>query len=367
MYRYQQGVSPYQVTLSRHDLCRMIKLVRTLQQLSGQQNYRKKIIPDLPEAGRFDPGHHSVMMGYDFHLGDTGPQLIEINTNNGGAWLACQACRPGAKSFPAVTGKKILGTFLEEFAAWKRVPEVRPRNIVIMDEQPEKQFLYQEMQVFADLFRQAKINVSIIDPGELSFNNDGVFYHGNSVDLIYNRHCDFYLQTPDMADIRIAWMANKMCLTPNPHTYGLLADKQRMILWSDPEQREALGFNEKQSQLVGAMVPRISRMDSFDSEALWRTRKQWVFKPVSSYACKGVYVGKKLTKNKFNELDPQTTVVQGFVPPSKTCVVEGESFKTDYRLFTYRDQVLGVTARLYRGQVTNLQTEGGGFAAVKII
>lgn len=367
MYRYQQGVSSHKVTLSRHDLCRMIQLVRTLQQLSGQQSYRQKIAPDLPETGRFDPGHHSVMMGYDFHISNAGPQLIEINTNNGGAWLACQACRPGAKTFPAVTGKKILSTFLNEFAAWKKDPEARPRNIVIMDEQPEKQFLYQEMQLFAELFRQANINVSIADHRELNFSNEGVFYHGNTVDLIYNRHCDFYLQTSDMADIRFAWMANKICLTPNPHTYGLLADKQRMILWSDPEQRMELGLNEKQYQLVGAMVPRIRRMDSLDIEGLWRTRKQWVFKPVSSYACKGVYVGKKLTKNKFNELDPQTTVVQRLVPPSKTCVAEGESFKTDYRLFTYRDQVLGVTARLYQGQVTNLQTEGGGFAAVEII
>ena len=29
-------------------------------------------------------------------------------------------------------------------------------------------------------------------------------------------------------------------------------------------------------------------------------------------------------------------------------------------------EVLGVAARLYRGQVTNLRTEGGGFAAVEL-
>lgn len=367
MYRYQEGVSRHIVTLTRQNLRKMIELVRTLQQLSEQQRYRQKIAPDLPETGRFDPGHHSVMMGYDFHIGDTGPQLIEINTNNGGAWLACQACNHGAIAFPAVIGKKILTTFIDDYALWKKDSLARPRNIVIMDEQPEKQFLYKEMQVFAELFQQANISVNIADPRDIDIGSDSVFYHGKSVDLIYNRHCDFYIQTPDLADIRKAWMAKKMCLTPNPHTYGLLADKQRMILWSDPVQRAGLGLNEKQDQLVGSMVPYIYRMDSLAIEELWSTRKQWVFKPVSSYACKGVYVGKKLTKNKFNELDPKTTVVQRLIPPSKTNSAEGESFKTDYRLFTYRDQVLGITARLYRGQVTNLQTEGGGFAAVEII
>jgi hypothetical protein len=41
--------------------------------------------------------------------------------------------------------------------------------------------------------------------------------------------------------------------------------------------------------------------------------------------------------------------------------------KTDLRLYVYRDQALGVTARLYHGQVTNLRTPGGGFARVKVV
>jgi hypothetical protein len=50
-----------------------------------------------------------------------------------------------------------------------------------------------------------------------------------------------------------------------------------------------------------------------------------------------------------------------------TMVPGDDPMKTDLRLFAYRDQLLGVTARLYRGQVTNLRTPGGGFAAVKIV
>ena len=40
--------------------------------------------------------------------------------------------------------------------------------------------------------------------------------------------------------------------------------------------------------------------------------------------------------------------------------------KTDLRLYAYRNRVLGVTARLYHGQVTNLRTPGGGFARVRL-
>jgi len=55
------------------------------------------------------------------------------------------------------------------------------------------------------------------------------------------------------------------------------------------------------------------------------------------------------------------------VPPSVTEVPNFEPMKTDLRLYAYRDQILGVTARLYRGQVTNLRTPGGGFVRVKVV
>ncbi len=41
--------------------------------------------------------------------------------------------------------------------------------------------------------------------------------------------------------------------------------------------------------------------------------------------------------------------------------------KTDFRLYFYRDRILGLAARLYQGQVTNLRTPGGGFAPVLVI
>ncbi|NJC88430.1 MAG: hypothetical protein FIB02_07860 [Desulfuromonas sp.] len=74
-----------------------------------------------------------------------------------------------------------------------------------------------------------------------------------------------------------------------------------------------------------------------------------------------------MTRGRFEQLDPVTTLVQRLGPPSTTEVPGFGPMKTDLRLYAYRNRILGVTARLYRGQVTNLRTEGGGFAAVKIV
>ncbi len=95
--------------------------------------------------------------------------------------------------------------------------------------------------------------------------------------------------------------------------------------------------------------------------------KQWVFKPDTGYASRGVYVGAKLTRVKFAELNPHRTVLQQRIRPSISQGEDNVMFKTDYRLFAYQDRILCVSARIYQGQVTNLHTENGGFARVCII
>ncbi len=367
MRDFQHTTSPHSLTLSRNNLRQMIALVRALQRLSELPVYQESIESELIPTARFEPGNHSVMMAYDFHLSEAGPQLIEVNTNAGGLWPACLTQHPNASAFPEKMGDKLLGTFIDDFALWKGDPDVKPRSIAIIDEQPVGQFLYPEMRIFSELFEKAGISTFIIDPSELTAAPSGLFLNGKPVDMIYNRHCDFYLESHSMRHIRSAWLANQVCLSPNPRTYGLLGDKRRMIYWSDSARMSELFLKNKDLDLILSSVPSTRLLNSFNPQELWSSRKKWIFKPAASYASRGVYSGKKLTRKKFEELDPDTTLVQRWISPSQTRTEHGSIFKTDFRLFSYRDQILCVTARLYRGQVTNLQTEDGGFASVKII
>jgi len=106
-------------------------------------------------------------------------------------------------------------------------------------------------------------------------------------------------------------------------------------------------------------------MADMDTDKLWTDRKNWVLKPAVLHASRGVLLGAKTSRNRFNQFVPEETVVQKYVPPTMTASDSGD-LKTDLRLYVYRRRVLGVAARLYRGQVTNLRTEGGGFAAVEL-
>ena len=365
MTAFADILSPATVVVPRPAFRQMVRLVHLLDRLSRHPVYRAAVAAQAPAIAGFDSGHAAVMMGYDFHLGEVGPRLIEVNTNAGGvlpAWLAAHADAPPSPR----RRQRLLATFSAELLAQTRGAVAQPRRVAILDENPREQFLYEEMQGFAALFREAGIGAAVVAPEELTAAADGVFLAGERVDLVYNRHCDFYLETPPLAGLRAAYLAGSVCLTPNPFSYALLGDKRRLLLWREAQLQAACGLTEEERQLLLEVVPECRLLGAGDAESLWRERGAWVFKPVDRFGSRGVLVGEKMTRGRFEQLDPAATLVQRLVPPSLTEVSGFGAMKTDLRLYAYRNRVFGVTARLYRGQVTNLRTAGGGFAAVRI-
>ncbi len=370
MMKPLEAVSSLTAQLPRAALARMILLVRDLYRLSRLPAYRELVLQQVPETARFDPGHDSVMMGYDFHLGEDGPQLIEVNTNAGGALLAYLAHVPEAPladmELPGRLKTQLLQSFAEEMSGFSGGRIRRPAHIAILDENPRDQFLYPEMEAFSRVFESWGARASVVDPAQLEAGPEGVFRDGERIELIYNRHCDFYLERPAMAGIRAAYLAKAVCLTPNPFTYGLLGDKRRMTIWSDAEVLERIGLEGAAVDLLIGTIPESRLLSELGPKQVWARRKELVFKPVSRFGSRGVLVGRKISRSRFDEQDPQDILVQKLVPPSLTGAGE-QAMKTDFRLYVYRDRVLGVAARLYQGQVTNLRTPGGGFAPVRLV
>lgn len=368
------------VQLAPSVLRSMVRFMRALYRLHCLPAYQNLVGAELPLVACFKPGNESVMMGYDFHLAPQGPQLIEVNTNAGGGLLAYQAygLTTPTGSFDPENRHQVdlLNSFAKEIALFSAVGGLRRlTRVAIIDHEPERQFLYEEMQLLRAMLESWGVAAVVVDPGALRMGADGVFLRhdssagcqGDRVDLIYNRHCDFYLQTPKMAGLQAAYLAGSVCLTPNPRIYGLLADKRRMILWSDEQKLHSLGVSAKDVACINSAVPACRLLAQTDQDQLWSERKQWVFKPVNAYGSRGVLLGSSISRQRFAQLDPDTTLVQRHVPPSLTFHPDiKKEMKTDFRLFVYQNKILGVTARLYRGQVTNFREAGSGYAPVRI-
>ncbi|MBF0157369.1 MAG: hypothetical protein HQL57_09325 [Magnetococcales bacterium] len=371
------GLAPCGVTLPRRTLGEMFRLARRLHRLQRHPDYLAAATALLPAVVGFDPGQQALLAGYDFHVDARGAQLIEVNANAGGAFLAARAMA-GFPTWPQLARERLEGrlrrAFVHEWKAFRRHARVGeaggddtlPRRAVILDEDPRGQFLFPEMEYFRDLFRRWGVTTEIVAPAELVMEAGGVWLEGERIDLIYNRHCDFFLESPPLQGLRSAYLAGRVCLTPNPRGHGILGDKRLLVLWSDEGALRRLGVPPALAAAIAARVPESRILAEVEPERLWRERNQWIFKPVNGYGGRGVIHGRGLSRVRLARMEPGETLVQRLVPPS-TIVPPGETapMKMDFRLFVHDNTLFGVAARLYRGQVTNFRQPGNGFAPVR--
>jgi len=350
--------------------------VAAIHRVAALPGWQAQALAEAPTSAAFDPGHPGVLYGYDFHLGGERPQLIEINSNAGGAListalLAAQnsCCRELHGVVPAqeaqAAEQAILDSFLRE---WRLARGDQPlRRIAIVDENPPQQYLFPEFLRFVELFTRAGIETVISDPRELQIGADGLTVHGAPIDLIYNRLTDFYLEAPHLAILRDAYLTGRVVLTPHPRSHALYADKRHLARLSDAALLASLGADAADIAQITAHVPPTRRVRPELADELWRHRRRLFFKPVAAYGSHGAYEGAKLTRTVFEKLLHEDYVAQEMVAPSlRHAVVDNEvvELKADVRCYVYDGAIQLIAARLYRGQTTNFRTPGGGFATV---
>jgi hypothetical protein len=340
--------------------------------------WARRVDADAGEVVRFAPGNTGVFMGYDFHLTPAGPRLIEVNTNAGGALLnglhTAALCDPAKLAclcdelLPVeAMAERIVASFVAEFEA-VRGPGARPRQIAIADERPREQFLYPEFELFVQLFEQAGIRAGICDTSELARTPEGLALRGQPVDLVYLRDTDFALGAPRSADLRAAYLARQVVVTPTSREHHLLANKRRLALFSSLDALLDLGVARGDAEFLAGVVPETHDLAALGLERAWRERRDWVFKPCASFGSRAVYRGDKISRRKLEEIARDASfLAQRRVEPGTLEVDTSEgrrSMKFDVRAYAYRDEILLLGARVYRGQVTNLRSPGGGFSAI---
>ncbi len=355
----------------------MRSVIEAVETVIATPAYRDTVLAQAPATALHDPHTQGVFLGYDFHLGKHGPRLIEINTNAGGALLnillarAQKACCPEMHGL--TTGPVELAALEDEFVAmfrheWRAARGDLPlTRIAIVDDAPATQYLYPEFVLFQALFRRHGIDTLIADPAELEIRNGRLLHANGHVDLVYNRLTDFTLDEPAHSALRVAWLEDLALITPHPRVHALYADKRNLIQLTDPEWLRTTGIQPAMIDTLMRGIARTRLVERTHSEILWAERKRLFFKPAGGYGSKAVYRGDKLTRRVWEEILTGDYVAQELVPPGERQVqveTETTALKYDVRCFVYAGKIQLLAARLYRGQVTNFRTPGGGFAPV---
>jgi len=370
--------------VSQTQLQAMQEAVGVLHEVMGLPAWREQALAQAPGTAQATMGPRGVFMGYDFHLTESGPQLIEINTNAGGAMLAlaltraqracCDAAREWLHTATDLTQleQRWLDMFAQEWALQRPdepfIPAHGPaRTLAIVDEAPSSQYLYPEFLLFQDLFRRAGVDARIVDPQELDWADGQLAHQGQRIDMVYLRLTDFYLEAPAHAVLRQAWQTGACVFTPNPETHALHANKRHLAVLSDPQWATQQGLSESVRQVLAKVVPLTQLLTPDNADRLWAERKRYFFKPLSGYGSKAAYRGDKLTMKTWAQIQTQPYVAQALIPPSQRVVMvndERKTLKADVRAYAYDGQVQLFAARLYDGQTTNFRSDGGGFAPV---
>jgi hypothetical protein len=365
------------VFVARHHIEQMAHVIDAVEKVVETSTFRCAAFAWAPDIARFDPGPRGGLLGFDFHLSGSAAQLIEINTNPGGALInavlgraqrTCCADAAGLAVAP-VGPDDIEDALMDVFAAeWRQQRGAAPlRSVAIVDEAPEQQYLYPEFLLYRQLFERRGIEAVICDPRELSARDGRLWHQAEPVDFVYNRLTDFPLQLSDHAQLRSAYLANEVVLSPNPRAHALYADKRNLILLRDEALLRTAGVSDDLIATLLAGIPRTDLITADNRDAMWADRRGLFFKPAGGYGSKAAYRGDKVTKRVWDEIVGGTYVAQALVRPSERHVADAgapSALKVDVRNFAYAGAVKLVAARLYQGQTTNFRTRGGGFAPV---
>jgi hypothetical protein len=315
-----------------------------------------------------------VFFGYDFHLNEQGVHLIEINTNAGGGFfneLLIDSQRDADLPGKTVAIEKLEQAFVAMFRnEWRLARGSAPlKNIAIIDEKPEEQYLYPEFLLAQRMLEGDGLAVYIADPVAFKTREDGLYFGNEKIDMVYNRLTDFSLQ--QFPALNKAYENGRVVLTPHPQVYAKYADKRNLARLTDEQALRDMGADEADIATLQAGVPHTFIVNPEMETALWAERKSLFFKPHSGFGSKGTYRGMNITKRVFAEISQGDYVAQKLAPPGTRglCVNEAEPviLKYDVRCYVYDGQIQLVAGRLYQGQTTNFRTPGGGFALVRVV
>ncbi len=367
---YPQFFSPHPHFIAEKDLKSTAVFIEAYERLLADENVRSQFLSRLAKPG--DAPEAGIFNSYDFHISDTGPQLIEINSNAAGAVVSLfaatkimQCCEGMLDNFSAektlTEGESIIRMFREEYAL--RFPGKVLRSVAIVDEDPTNQFFYPEFLLAQKLLRRNNIETVIAAPGDIRIEGDAVYAGDIPIDFIYNRTTDFYFENVSSQVLKEVYERGLATVSPNPAVHALYANKANLAyFWSSAAESLPAG----DLATVRAHLPETKFVTAENAALLWSGRKQWFFKPVEGFGGKGVYRGDKLTSKVWLHIQAGGYIAQKYIVPRERQVAPAESLKYDVRVYAYRGKILGLMARYYQGQTTNFRTASGGLAHVLV-
>jgi len=358
-----QLFSPFTLELPKALAQQIQKVVSAFFELRQNKKYQEYVLSQNSELQGYRPGNFALSNSLDFHISENNElKLIEVNTNAAFLALGLELYETLQIKNPTLEIKpNLIRDVIQEEASLAGLHQ-RPMKVAIVDENPKAQRLYVEFLLYNEIFKHHGFESQIFDIQDPKL---------AEAHFIYNRHTDFFLSKPESAILKKSYFDGKHGVSPNPFEYALLADKTRFIDWSNLERFSQLADISKNSaDTLSKIIPKTFLPTDVSKEDLWNLRKNLFFKPRQSFGSKQTYKGQAISRKVFDEIYSTDFIAQELVTPKEEVFhydSQDVKMKYDLRCYFYKDHFQLAIARFYQGQVTNLRTPLGGFAAVKFV
>ncbi|SJZ37911.1 glutathionylspermidine synthase family protein [Selenihalanaerobacter shriftii] len=231
---------------------------------------------------------------------------------------------------------------------------VKP-NIAIMDF--NNLGMVSEFEYFKELLTEQGYEVVIVDPRELEYNEDKLYYQETRIDLIYRRAVttDIMKRYSEVKDLLKAYQDQAVCIVGSFRSQ-IIHNKIIFAILHDEEKTNFL--NENDREFINKYIPKTDIISSNKEklEHIRRNREGLVLKPLDFYGATGVHIGCDLTQDEWGErlngIKPGEYLVQEFcrIPEEDMVVFDNnqlkiESFKYTLGLFAYDLSFAGIYTR----------------------
>lgn len=348
------------------------------------------------KLARIDPGYSNLCITsrLDAYLGEQGFQFLEYNAET-----------------PAGVGdqmqlEKLLfslkhnAKFLEEQRHWRPQPHRELLSALISayreyggaEENPQIVIVDwkgvatgSEFRILQDYFVSAGFPTHIVDPSELRFDGDKLWYEDFRVDIVYKRVVihEFLERLGEDHPLVNAYVAGRVCMV-NSFRSKIAHKKAGFAILSDPEFEHLFEASELAvireripwTRCVAAGVTTFEGREHELLDVIRSNRERLVLKPNDDYGGHGVFIGWEMGPEEWESALAvalaKPYVVQERVPVRKHAIpmftdrVSSEEMFVDFNPFLFRNRVEGALIRLSSSSLLNV-TSGGGQTALLVL
>lgn len=215
-----------------------------------------------------------------------------------------------------------------------------------------------EFKVFQKAFIDKGYNTIIVDPRDLKYRDDGLYFEDFKIDLVYRRIVTFELieKMDEIPDFIEAYKNKAFCSIGSIKSQ-IMHNKIIFKILHDEDTLELL--TERERNFVKNHIPKtgLFKVDKEIYRMVLSNKDKYIMKPLDLNASQGVYTGRDLSHEEWeNKLeknwDTDYIYQEFFVPFTRDHIVfeEGnlkiEEFKSIVGLFIYKEKFAGMYTRI---------------------